>query len=78
MMIIIVIIVTTIKIIMINNKGNREEKEREPDRAILYYYRTVTSEISNVAIFTNHIFYAHMLHKAKIQHYIIVFVIGRK
>ena len=36
---------------MINNKGNREEKERErerePERAIIYYYNTVTSEKSS-------------------------------
>ena len=39
---------------MINNKGNREEREREIqlEKAIMYYYSTVTSEISNV-IFTN-------------------------
>ena len=39
---------------MINNKGNREERETDIqlEKAIMYYYSTVTSEISNV-IFTN-------------------------
>ena len=44
----------------------------------MYYYSTVTSKISNSVIFTNHIFSACILHKAKIQHYVIVFVIRRK
>ena len=37
---------------MINNKGNREEKERErePERAIIYYYNTVTSEKSSFSL----------------------------
>ena len=54
---------------MINNKANREEKERErePERAIMYYYSTVTNEKSNLVIFTNHIFSAYILHKAKIN-----------
>ena len=56
----------------------RKERERQPERAIMYYYSTVTCEKSNLVIFTNHIFSAYVLHKAKIQHYVIVFVIGRK
>ena len=56
---------------MINNKANREEKERErerePERAIMYYYSTVKNEKSNLVIFTNHIFSAYILHKAKIN-----------
>ena len=63
---------------MINDKINWEEKERESERAILYYYSTVTSEKSNLVIFTNHLFSAYILYKAKIQHYVIDFVIGRK
>ena len=65
---------------MINNKVNREKKERERlrERAIMYYYSTITSKISNVVVFTNHIFSAYILHKAKIQHYFIVFVIRRE
>ena len=63
---------------MIKNKGNREEKERETERAIMYYYSTVTKNVSNVIIFTNHICSAYILHKAKIQHYFIVFVIRRE
>ena len=67
-------------IIMIKNNGNRQEKERERDweRAIMYYYSTVTSEMSDVVIFTNHAFFAYILYKAKIQHNFIVFVIWRK
>ena len=79
--IIIVIIIATIKIIMIINKGDRREKEREiysNKRAIMYYYSTVTSKISNAVTFTNHIFSPYILHKAKIQHYTIVFLISRK
>ena len=37
-----------------------------------------TSEKSNLVIFANHIFSAYILHKAKIQNYVIVFVIERK
>ena len=67
-------------IIMIKNNGNRQEKERERDweRAIMYYYSTVTSEMSDVVIFTNHTFFAYILYKAKTQHNFIVFVIWRK
>ena len=67
-------------IIMIKNNGNRQEKERERDweRAIMYYNSTVTSELSDVVIFTNHTFFAYILYKAKIQHNFIVFVIWRK
>ena len=74
----ILIIITIIIIIM--NKGNRGEKESERDweRVIMYYYNTVTSKISNVVIFTNHVLSAYILHKAKIQHYFVVFVITRK
>ena len=65
-----------------NNKGNRKEKERErerePEKAIMHYCSTVTSEILNVVIFTNHIFFVYILDKAKIQHYDINFVFGRK
>ena len=64
---------------MRNNKDNREkERERESLRAIMYYYSIVTSEKSNLVIFPNHIFSTYILHKAKIQHYVIVLVIGRK
>ena len=56
----------------------KKRKQREPGRAIMYYYSTVTCEKPNLVIFTNHIFSAYVLHKAKIQHYVIVFVIGRK
>ena len=65
---------------MIKNKGNRDEKERETEKeqCITVLYSTVTSKISNVVIFTNHIFSAYILHKAKIQHCFIVFVIRRK
>ena len=63
-------------IIMIKNNGNRQEKERERDweRAIMYYYSTVTSKMSNVVIFTNHTFFAYILYKTKIQHNFIGFV----
>ena len=44
---------------MINNKGKRE-------RAIMYYYSTVTSEKSYLVMLTNHVFSAYILHKAKI------------
>ena len=44
----------------------------------MYYYITVTSNMSNVVIFTNHIFSAYILHKAKIQHYFVVLDIIRK
>ena len=54
------------------------KKRRVPERAIMYYYSTVTSEISSVVIFTNHLFSAYILHKAKIQHYVKFFVTGRK
>ena len=47
--------------------------EREPERTMMYYYSTVTNEKSNLVIFTNHIFFSYILHKAKIQHYVIVF-----
>ena len=62
-----IIVIITLTIIIKNN-SNREEKERERDRerAIIYYYSTVTSKISNV-IFTNHTFSTYILHKAKIQ-----------
>ena len=62
--------------IIINNKGNKKEKEREreSEKAIMHYYSTVTSEIINVVIFTNHIFFVYILDKAKIQHYDIHFV----
>ena len=56
----------------------KKRKEREPGRAIMYYYSPVTCEKPNLVIFTNHIFSAYVLHKAKIQHYVIVFVTGRK
>ena len=55
-------------IIMIIRVTEKKRKEREPERAIMYYYSTVTSKISNAVIFTNHIFSAYILHKAKIQH----------
>ena len=57
---IIIIKMLTI-IIMIKDKGNREEKEIEGDweRAIMYYYSTVTSKIETV-IFTNRIFSAYV------------------
>ena len=74
---IILIIITITIIIIIKNKGTKEKKERETERAIMYYYSTVTSIISGVVIFTNHIFSA-ILHKAKIQHYFIVLVNMRK
>ena len=32
-------------------------------RAIMHYYSTVTNKVSNVVIFTNHIFFAYALHK---------------
>ena len=75
---IIMIIKITI-IILMNNKGNREEKEgqRLRERA-MYCYSTVTSKISNVVIFTNHIFSVYILHQAKIQHCFIGFDIRRK
>ena len=76
-LIIIILIIITITIIIIKNKGTKEKKERETERAIMYYYSTVTSIISGVVIFTNHIFSA-ILHKAKIQHYSIVLVNMRK
>ena len=70
---------------MRNNKGNKEkerqrerERERQSLRAVMYYYSIVTSEKSNLVIFPNHIFSTYILHKAKIQHYVIVLVIGRK
>ena len=66
---------------MRNNKGNKEkerDRERESLRAVMYYYSIVTSEKSNLVIFPNHIFSTYILHKAKIQHYVIVLVIGRK
>ena len=48
---------------MIYNKGKREEKERErerqPKREIMYYYSTVTSKKSNLAIFAN-IYFLHI------------------
>ena len=75
-LILIILIIITITII-IKNKGTKEKKERETERAIMYYYSTVTSIISGVVIFTNHIFSA-ILHKAKIQHYSIVLVNMRK
>ena len=46
-----IIIITLTIIITIKNKGNREENERETERAIMYYYSTVTSKISNVVIY---------------------------
>ena len=76
-LILIILIIITITIIIIKNKGTKEKKERETERAIMYYYSTVTSIISGVVIFTNHIFSA-ILHKAKIQHYFIVLVNMRK
>ena len=48
------------------NKGNREKKEREKQRAIMYFYSTVTSKELNVVIFTNHVLSTYILHKAKI------------
>ena len=42
----------------------------------MYYYSTVTNKISNVIIFANHIFSAYILHKAKIQYYFIVLLLG--
>ena len=58
-----IIIIKMLTMIMIKDKGNREEKEREGDweRAIMYYYSTVTSNIKTV-IFTNHIFSAYVLY----------------
>ena len=44
----------------------------------MYYYSIVTSEKSNLVMFKNHTFSASILHKVKIQHYVTVFVIGRK
>ena len=41
-------------------------------------YSTVTTKISNVVIFTNHIFSVYIVHKCKIQLCFIVFVIKRK
>ena len=76
-LILIILIIITITILIIKNKGTKEKKERETERAIMYYYSTVTSIISGVVIFTNHIFSA-ILHKAKIQHYFIVLVNMRK
>ena len=76
-LILIILIIITITIIIIKNKGTKEKKERETERAIMYYYSTVTSIISGVVIFTNHIFSA-ILHKAKIQHYSIGLVNMRK
>ena len=58
-----IIIIKMLTMIMIKDKGNREEKEREGDweRAIMYYYSTVTSNIKTVT-FTNHIFSAYVLY----------------
>ena len=53
--------------------GNRGEKKRKRLTA-----STVTSKISNIVTFTNQILSAHILHKAKIQHYFINLVITRK
>ena len=47
--------------------------KREPERTMIYYYGTVTNEQSNLVIFTNQIFFSYILHKDKIQHYVIVF-----
>ena len=69
MMLKLMITIITTKI-MLTNKGNREEKRRVLDRAIMFSYSTVTSEISNVVIFTNHLLSAYILHQAKIQHYV--------
>ena len=44
----------------------------------MYYYSTIGSKISNIVIFTNHIFSTYIVHKAKIQHYFVVFIIRRK
>ena len=38
----------------------------------MYHYSTVTSEKSNLVILANHVFSAYILHKAKIQQYVIV------
>ena len=43
----------------------REERERERERAIKYYCSTVTSKISKIVLFTNHVLSAYVLHKAK-------------
>ena len=68
-----------ITIIIIKNKVlEKKRKERDWETALTYYYSTVTSKLSDVVIFTNHIFSAYILHKAKIQHYFIAFVIRRK
>ena len=63
---------------MINNKGRKGK--RDPERAIMYYYSIIASEISNVVKLQIIYFYIYTIyiHKAKIQHYVIVFVIGRK
>ena len=45
-----IIIITLTIMITIKNKGNREENERETERAIMYYYSTVTSKISKVRV----------------------------
>ena len=56
----------------------KKRKERDWERATMYHYSTAISKVSNVAIFTDHIFSGYILHKAKTQHYFIVFVIRRK
>ena len=66
MMIIITIIIIATTVEM---KGDKEEKERVTERAVVYYYSTETSKISNAVIFTNHIFSAYALHKATIWHF---------
>ena len=52
-----------------NNKKirviERKREERERERAITYYYSTVTSKISKIVLFTNHVLSAYVLHKAK-------------
>lgn len=52
-----------------NNKKirviERKREERERERAIKYYCSTVTSKISKIVLFTNHVLSAYVLHKAK-------------
>ena len=76
----LIMLINLIILMLIKNRCNREEKERERDweQAIMHYYNTVTSKISNVVIFANYIFSAYILHKAKIEQYFIIFVITRK
>ena len=74
----LMIMIMTTKTIMLNNNCKREEKRKVPERAIMYYSSSVTSRISSVVIFTNHLFSAHILHKAKIKHYVKVFVTENK